>query len=71
MKLFSDVFYLDGKHILAVKTWEKVVFKCKLKNSSNPVSLEKLIENRKAMAEWKPDRLHEGKQVIEKFNELV
>jgi len=63
---------------LCVKTWEKVTFSCKLKNSSNPVSLQKLIENRIKMAVKKKsiilnriaDDFYE-KEEIEAFNEMV
>ena len=46
MKLFTDIIYFQKKHILCVKTWQKVSFSCKLKNSSHPVTYAKLIDNK-------------------------
>ena len=30
IKLFTDVIYIDNRHNLMVKTWQKVSFNCKL-----------------------------------------
>ena len=50
LKIFTDIIYYQQKHILCVKTWQKVSFSCKLKNSSHPVTYGKLINNKMNMA---------------------
>ena len=34
VKLFTDIIYMDNCHHLMVKTWQKVIFSCKLPGTS-------------------------------------
>jgi hypothetical protein len=80
IKLFTDIIYFQNKHVLCVKTWQKVKFSCKLKNSSKPVTYAKLIDNKinMNMADYSysnilnraANQFYEKKE-IESFKEMV
>jgi len=47
IKVFTDIIYIDNKHNIIVKVWQKIRFNCKLPDVVKANSLKNQIQRRK------------------------